>query len=150
MHLCHPSNCLQRPFLFRDRFDMEADLESTKGPFFQLESEFDPVVIAARRSSLSPAHYIEERAQTVATDELPLLSHSAQKEIVIMALGKTGDGKSSLLNDMLGKQVFKHRRAVQVQCDSSLVKYMNKLRIYNGKCSRKPLKFRKHPVSGHR
>lgn len=34
--------------------------------------------------------------------------------INIIALGRTGDGKSSLLNDLVGKQVFKQKISAKV------------------------------------
>ncbi|KAI9476222.1 MAG: hypothetical protein EXX96DRAFT_459286, partial [Benjaminiella poitrasii] len=33
----------------------------------------------------------------------------------LIALGRTGDGKSSLLNDLIGHEVFKQKRAVKSQ-----------------------------------
>ncbi|KAI9307893.1 hypothetical protein BJ944DRAFT_157200 [Cunninghamella echinulata] len=44
-------------------------------------------------------------------DTLPL----GANPLTIIALGKTGDGKSSLLNDILGHQVFQQKTAVKSQ-----------------------------------
>ncbi|KAI8975339.1 hypothetical protein BDF20DRAFT_822399 [Mycotypha africana] len=38
-----------------------------------------------------------------------------KEHLNIIALGRTGDGKSTLLNDMLGKQVFHHKQSAKSQ-----------------------------------
>lgn len=120
--MCHPPNACNIPlFLLRDRSGMEADLHCAEDPFLQLESDYDPVVIAARRGSVNPARRLENTTETITPTEETVPHLSDPHEIVIMALGKTGDGKSSLLNDMLGRQVFKHKQAVQVGCKISQV-----------------------------
>ena len=99
-----------------------------ENPFFELESDYDPIMIAAKRNhqrqqqeqqqqapprsppilvpSESTATTSSSRRRSVTTEENPLK---------IIALGKTGDGKSSLLNDMLGREAFKHKRSVKVK-----------------------------------
>lgn len=44
------------------------------------------------------------------------------QEINLIALGRTGDGKSSLLNDLIGEQVFKQKISAKVSL-FSIVKY---------------------------
>ncbi|KAI8147921.1 hypothetical protein BJV82DRAFT_593921 [Fennellomyces sp. T-0311] len=85
-----------------------SSLETWDSPFFQLESDYDPIMIAAKRSHVEPIHEptVVERRRSATTEENPL---------VLIALGKTGDGKSSLLNDMLGQEAFKHKRSVKSQ-----------------------------------
>ncbi|ORZ13148.1 hypothetical protein BCR42DRAFT_330995 [Absidia repens] len=54
-----------------------------------------------------------------ASSDLPFLPikspQSNASPISIMVLGKTGDGKSSLLNDILGHHVFKQKASVKSQ-----------------------------------
>ncbi|KAG2219095.1 hypothetical protein INT45_005826 [Circinella minor] len=92
-----------------------------ENPFFELESDYDPIMIAAKRNhqqqqqqeappilvpSDSTATTASSRRRSFTTEDNPLK---------IIALGKTGDGKSSLLNDILGKEAFKHKRSVKSQ-----------------------------------
>lgn len=121
-------------------------------PFQTTESDFDPIMVAARLA-------YERRASTLASPPSPLLHHppaavmtpsfstttsaqqdrkpiwrhlhtadrsplfpprttmtkpASQEPIAMMVLGKTGDGKSSLLNDILGQEIFKQKASVKV------------------------------------
>lgn len=78
-------------------------------PFHYLESDQDPLAIAAQHD-----------LKTATTDVNS--STDRQEETLftanIIALGKTGDGKSSLLNDMLGYDAFHRKRSVKVCVDA--------------------------------
>ncbi|KAF7722308.1 GTPase IMAP member gimd1 [Apophysomyces ossiformis] len=97
-------------------------------PFHEIESENDPIMIAARlqshRKNMSdmepkkpqntPIRWLHS-GEHVPDPTLDSPSAAATSELTIIALGKTGDGKSSLLNDMIGRQVFKQKTAVKSQ-----------------------------------
>ncbi|KAI8330059.1 hypothetical protein BC941DRAFT_456925 [Chlamydoabsidia padenii] len=124
-------------------------------PFHTTESDFDPIMIAARlaherRAStmtsspppqqqrpylleqhrqlpiMTPSFSTTTAAQqerkpvwrhsrTISTDLAPFLPTRPTEPITLMVLGKTGDGKSSLLNDVLGHEVFKQKASVKSQ-----------------------------------
>ncbi|KAI7873635.1 hypothetical protein K492DRAFT_175603 [Lichtheimia hyalospora FSU 10163] len=75
-------------------------------PFHYLESDHDPVAIAAQH---------ESKTATSDLNTLNNLQDGPQYSTNIIALGKTGDGKSSLLNDMLGYDAFHRKRSVKSQ-----------------------------------
>ncbi|SAM03025.1 hypothetical protein [Absidia glauca] len=126
-------------------------------PFQTTESDFDPIMVAARlayerRASTitslpSPSPLVHQRPAAIMTpsfstttsaqqDRKPIWRHSrtadhsplfaprttftkpvsqTSEPIAMMVLGKTGDGKSSLLNDILGHEVFKQKASVKSQ-----------------------------------
>ncbi|KAI9313760.1 hypothetical protein BX666DRAFT_2029935 [Dichotomocladium elegans] len=99
--------------------DSYSDLDHsdrTPSPFHLLESDYDPIVIAAQRHARQTAE--DSRSKLPAGMKTSLSSQSRDpaledNRLNIVALGRTGDGKSSLLNDMLGKDAFKHKRSSQ-------------------------------------
>lgn len=86
-------------------------MEEYESPFHSIDSDYDPIVIAAQRERHRDFH-IEDEEDAATKQETD--DSNPQQVINIIALGRTGDGKSSLLNDMLGENAFKHKRAVQV------------------------------------
>lgn len=70
----------------------------------------DPIV---HPSSLKPQQRICWRYCT--EPEFKPLSEVGQETCLnLIALGRTGDGKSSLLNDLIGSQVFKQKISAKV------------------------------------
>ena len=102
-----------------------------ENPFFELESDYDPIMIAAKRNHQRQQQQEHQQQQQPPPRSPPILvpsestattSSSRRRSVTtednplkIIALGKTGDGKSSLLNDMLGREAFKHKRSVKVK-----------------------------------
>ncbi|CAO3651038.1 unnamed protein product [Cunninghamella echinulata] len=106
-----------------------------ENPFLTTDSDYDPIMIAARLANqsaspplLTPSTSLTTNTATSTTktiwrhsrnklsdvplyDTLPL----GANPLTIIALGKTGDGKFSLLNDILGHQVFQQKTAVKSQ-----------------------------------
>lgn len=74
-------------------------------PFHYLESDHDPVAIAAQHDTKTATSDVNS------LNDRPVPPNTAN----IIALGKTGDGKSSLLNDMLGYDAFHRKRSVKSQ-----------------------------------
>lgn len=78
-------------------------------PFHYLESDQDPLAIAAQHDLKTATTDVNSSTDR---QEEPLFTAN------IIALGKTGDGKSSLLNDMLGYDAFHRKRSVKVCVDA--------------------------------
>ncbi|KAI8077792.1 uncharacterized protein BX664DRAFT_270503 [Halteromyces radiatus] len=71
-------------------------------------------------TSNSPQQQTVWRHSRNASTDRPFIPIAETTPISIMVLGKTGDGKSSLLNDILGHQVFKQKASVKSQTQQVL------------------------------
>lgn len=91
---------------------------SKDSPFYSYEHDDDPIMIAARLNSnsviSSPWRYHSEPTPVFHQDR-----HQDEQPINLIALGRTGDGKSSLLNDLMGHEVFKQKISAKVNHDHS-------------------------------
>lgn len=83
-------------------------------PFYSYEHDDDPIMIAARLNSnntiSSPWRYCTEPTPVFHHD-----LHFNQPPLNLIALGRTGDGKSSLLNDLMGYEAFKQKISARVK-----------------------------------
>jgi ABC-type transport system involved in cytochrome bd biosynthesis fused ATPase/permease subunit len=83
--------------------------EENSSPFYSYEHDQDPIMIAARsQKNVRWKHYSEDNTPLNHQhfDTIPPLN--------LIALGRTGDGKSSLLNDLMGHQVFEQKISAKV------------------------------------
>lgn len=82
-------------------------------PFYSYEHDDDPIMIAARLNSntniSSPWRYCTEPVPNLVTHNL-----DEPSPLNLIALGRTGDGKSSLLNDLMGHEAFKQKISARV------------------------------------
>lgn len=89
---------------------------SSSSPF---HSEVDPIMIAAHKQTAN-SKYIrwrycsDEPVEPVEQPPPPPTESNSSHALNLIALGRTGDGKSSLLNDLIGKQVFKQKISAKV------------------------------------
>ncbi|KAG0185401.1 hypothetical protein DFQ28_009399 [Apophysomyces sp. BC1034] len=93
-----------------------------------MESDDDPIMVAARLQRLRDSNKTKtttaKHGQPICwrhsgeawTDPpMAMPSDVSSSVLTMIVLGKTGDGKSSLLNDIIGQQVFKQKTAVKSQ-----------------------------------
>jgi predicted GTPase len=84
--------------------------KNKENPFLSFESDQDPIMVAAR----SQKSRIRWRYCTESHSDLVPMQDDDNEHINIIALGRTGDGKSSLLNDLMGHAVFKQKASARV------------------------------------
>lgn len=88
------------------------------------DEDLDPIMIAAMKEKEKQRQQLQQQQQKnreirwrYCTEPIPELikQHSNSTPVLnLIALGRTGDGKSSLLNDLMGKQVFKQMTSAKV------------------------------------
>ncbi|ORX55033.1 hypothetical protein DM01DRAFT_116803 [Hesseltinella vesiculosa] len=93
-------------------------------PFSELESDNDPIMVAARLSKMTIQQHEATQSKldewrhasgTLPAEPTSPIRPTSRQPLGIMVLGKTGDGKSSLLNDILGRQVFVQKASLRSQ-----------------------------------
>ncbi|KAI8059974.1 uncharacterized protein B0P05DRAFT_558258 [Gilbertella persicaria] len=92
-------------------------LANEDNPFHSLEHDQDPIMIAARRQSQSlSSSTISIQWRYCSEGVFPSVHRErTESPLNLIALGRTGDGKSSLLNDLLGHQAFKQKISAKSQ-----------------------------------
>ena len=105
-------------YLFFLQENMTANKEIiNNSPFNTYDSDQDPIAIAARAQQAQRVQKlpgIRWRYCTEPVNEIQVEHDPHQPEVNLIVLGRTGDGKSSLLNDFMGKQVFKQKISAKV------------------------------------
>lgn len=92
-------------------------LRHNDNPFHSLEHDQDPIMIAAHRQSASQSSTTSNVKWRYCTEGIPPIQpdHTTlEVPLNIIALGRTGDGKSSLLNDIIGQPVFEQKTSAKV------------------------------------
>ncbi|KAI8332760.1 hypothetical protein BD560DRAFT_415258 [Blakeslea trispora] len=93
-------------------------LRHNDNPFHSLEHDQDPIMIAAHRQSASQSSTTSNVKWRYCTEGIPPIQpdHTTlEAPLNIIALGRTGDGKSSLLNDIIGQPVFEQKTSAKSQ-----------------------------------
>ena len=92
-------------------------LAQNDNPFHSLEHDHDPIMVAAHLQSASQSSTTTNVRWRYCTEGIPPIQPdytTLEQPLNIIALGRTGDGKSSLLNDIIGHPVFKQKTSVKV------------------------------------
>jgi predicted GTPase len=85
-------------------------------PYYSYEHDLDPIMIAARSQKSTTTTGIRWKYCSEETSISPLIHQNLDTNppLNLIALGRTGDGKSSLLNDLMGSQVFQQKISAKV------------------------------------
>lgn len=91
-------------------------LNDSESPFHSYEHDQDPIMIASRSEQLQKTRwrYCSE-STALASRQMQRRLTNPQQPLNLVALGRTGDGKSSLLNDLLGSNVFAQKISAKVR-----------------------------------
>lgn len=87
---------------------------NSSSPFHSFESELDPIMIAAHKQTANSKYIRWRYCSDEPVEPVEPPQSNSSHELNLIALGRTGDGKSSLLNDLIGKQVFKQKISAKV------------------------------------
>lgn len=90
-------------------------LDDSESPFHSYEHDQDPIMIASRSEQLQKTRWRYCSESTLASRPIQKRQNTnPQQPLNLVALGRTGDGKSSLLNDLLGSAVFAQKISAKV------------------------------------
>ncbi|KAK4516421.1 Peptidyl-prolyl cis-trans isomerase cyp10 [Mucor velutinosus] len=90
-------------------------LNDSESPFHSYEHDQDPIMIASRSEQLQKTRWRYCSESTLASKPMQRRHTNLQQPLNLVALGRTGDGKSSLLNDLLGANVFAQKISAKSQ-----------------------------------
>lgn len=89
--------------------------ELEHSPFYSYEHDHDPIMIAARAQKSTTTNIRWKYCSEETYISTALRPHgNTIPPLNLVALGRTGDGKSSLLNDLMGQQVFQQKISAKV------------------------------------
>lgn len=89
-------------------------LNNSDSPFHSYEHDQDPIMIASRSEQLQKTRWRYCSESTLISRPMQQHNINPQQPLNLVALGRTGDGKSSLLNDLLGSNVFAQKISAKV------------------------------------